>query len=94
MNARCAPGGSIRVEVTDRFDQVAGPAVERSVTRSRATAWRTRSPGNATPTIPTGRDQGMYWRKLRFHLHDAELFSFRFKDLAGDSAQFKTEKEW
>ena len=27
----------------------------------------------------------MYWRKLKFYTHDAELFSFRFKNLAEDA---------
>jgi hypothetical protein len=46
------------------------------------------------PAIPAGRGQELYWRKLKFHLRDAELFSFRFLDSVEDEDPYKTEKEW
>ena len=94
INAVCAPGGSVCVEVLDRHDRVvpgcsmaecdpfAGDAVVHQVT------W------NGSPAIPAGREQGLYWRKLRFRLCDAELYSFTFTAPIEDLGEFKTEKEW
>jgi hypothetical protein len=94
INARCAPGGSIRVEVLNRFGEVldectkdncdpfTGDSTDHTVT------WK------GDPVIPAGRGQMLYWRKLKIHLRDAELFSFRFFDPVDDTEQYKTEKEW
>ena len=94
INARCAPGGSVRVEVTNRYDEVVGNCtrensdpftgddVEHTVT------WK------GDPGIPAGRGQKLYWRKIKFYLRDTELFSFRFDDPAKDKNQYITEKEW
>ncbi len=81
INARCAPGGSVRVEVADSNDDVigscsidrndpfTGDAVEHTVTWS------------GDPAIPLEPDERASLRKVRFYLRDAELFSFRFADL-------------
>ena len=94
INARCAPGGSIRVEVLDRDDRVLahctadicdpfdGDSLDHKVT------W------NGDPTIPAGRGQDLYWRKLKLYIRDAELFSFRFTHSIEDPDPYKTEKEW
>jgi len=79
INARCAPGGSVRVEVAGHDDEVIGPCTkDRSDpftgdSVSHTATWA----GDAS--IPTTHGQGT-WRKLRFYLRDAELFSFRFTD--------------
>ena len=94
VNARCAPGGSLRVEITDRFDRVAEPCSRDNCDPisgdqvAQIVTWL------GSPKIPAGRDQGMFWRKVKFYLQNAELFSFRFKDLVEDEQGFKTEKEW
>ena len=94
VNAKCAPGGSVRVEVADRFDQVAEPCNRDNCDPLTGDSVANTVTWQGSPKIPTGRDRGMFWRKLKFYLHDAELFSFRFKDLVEDQKQFKTEKEW
>ncbi len=94
INARCAPGGSVGVEVVDRFDRVAGDCslehcdhfVGDSV--AHTVSW------NGDSRVPAGRDKGLYWRKVKFVLRDAELFSFCFADSVEDQRQYKTEKEW
>ena len=94
VNVKCAMGGSLRVEVTDRFDRVAGACSREDCDPVRGDSVAQTVTWQGDPTIPSGRDQGMYWRKLKFYLHDAELFSFHFKKPAEDAQQYKTEKEW
>jgi hypothetical protein len=72
INAVCGSGGSIRVEVVDRFDEVVDGC----------------SKENCDPFTGDEVNHTMSWkgkqtvkgkhRKLRFYLRDAELFSFRF----------------
>lgn len=84
INARCHPGGSIAVELVDWRDEVlpgygradcdafTGDSVRHTVT------WQG---GGAIPEAPADRaaypgpETGRL-RKIRFHLHHAELFSF------------------
>ena len=66
----------------DNCDPFTGDGVEHTIT------W------NGNSAIPAGRGQDLYWRKLKFTIRDAELFSFRFADLAEDASPYKTEKEW
>lgn len=80
INAKCAPGGSIRVEIVNRLDEAVGNCTKENCdsfagdSTSHIVTWQ----GN--PAIPSGRDGRLYWRKIRFFLRDAELFSFRFAD--------------
>ena len=84
INAKCRPGGSIHVEVVDRYndpiepctkqncDPVTGDSIEHTVT------WK------GSPEVPAGRHVRRFMRKLRFFLKDAEIFSFRFADSDDD----------
>ena len=78
INARCAPGGSVRVEVADRYDDVIAPCSRDACdpftgdSVSHTVTW------NGDPAVPAGKTERLYWRKLRFFLKDAELFSCRF----------------
>ena len=94
INAACAPGGSVSVEVLDRHDMVVpGCGIEDSdAFTGDAVAHRMTWKGH--PRVPGGREQGLYWRKLRFRICDAELFSFSFTSAAEDRSEFTTEKEW
>ena len=73
INARCGNEGSIRVEVTDPFDQTIEPCSKEHCdvftgdSVSHTVTWK------EDPTIPVRS-----WRRLRFYLRDAELFSFHF----------------
>ena len=78
INAKCAPGGSIRVEVADRHDDVIEPCLKEHCdpftgdSCSHTVTWK------GDPRIPAGSEERRFWRKLRFFLQDAELFSFHF----------------
>ena len=80
INARCAPGGSIRVEIADRKDDVIAPCTKEACDpftgddTAHTVTWK----GNALTPVP--EDARVCWRKIRFFLRDAELFSFRFAD--------------
>lgn len=94
INAKCEHGGSIQAEVLGRDDRTIGSckiedsdAFEGDST-SHLMTWQD------DPEIPAGRGQELYWRKVRFHIRNAELFSFRFSDAVEDMDPFKTEKEW
>ena len=90
INAKVAPGGAIRVEIVNRKDEVIGdcskedcdPITGDSV--AHTVTWK------AKPTIPAGRVEETYWRKIRLFLRDAELFSFRF---AGEEAEDRTSRQ-
>lgn len=94
INGRCGPGGSIRVEVTNRDDEVLGTCSVENCDAFEGDETNHIMTWSGDPTVPAGRGQNLYWRKLRFHLVDAELFSFRFADSIEDPSPFKTEKEW
>ena len=76
LNGRCAPGGYVRAEVLDannnpiqgfekqNCDVFDGDSVTHTVT------WKGQS------RIPYEGDD-LFWRRLRFFLRDAEIFSFR-----------------
>ena len=87
INARCAPGGSVQVEVADRYDEALEPCLKERCDPftgdnvAHTVTWA----GN--PDIPAGvgsrwggPGERTYWRKLRFFLRDAELYSFHFED--------------
>jgi hypothetical protein len=94
INAKCAPAGSIRAEVVNRFDEVIGECTKQNSDPFTGNSVAHTVTWQGNPTIPAGRGHGLYWRKIRFYLRDAELFSFRFSDPLEDTDQYKTEKEW
>ena len=73
INAKCNPGGSIRVTVTDATDNVLGPCTEADCDAftgdgvAHTVTWRDDA------SIPPAK-----WRRLQFSITDAELFAFRF----------------
>ncbi|MFH0964094.1 MAG: hypothetical protein V2A58_08775, partial [Planctomycetota bacterium] len=73
INARCAPGGSVRVEVCDNFDEALEPCTFANCDPMTGDSVAHTVTWKGSAEIPV-RD----WRKLRFALRDAELFSFRF----------------
>jgi len=80
INGKCAPGGAIRVEVTDGCDRVLpGCSVEENdvFTGDKVAHEETWRGSAAIPFEKTPRGWPQV-RKLRFYLRDAELFSFRF----------------
>jgi hypothetical protein len=79
INARCAPGGYVRVEVADHTDEVIEPCSRDSCDPFTGDSVRHTVTWNGEAGIPTTHGRGT-WRKLRFFLRDAELFSFRFTD--------------
>lgn len=75
INARCGSRGYVRAEVEDQFQNTVEPCSGENSdpftgdSTSHTMTWK----GNqAIPHKP--------WRKLVFHLRDAEIFSFRFSD--------------
>ena len=82
INAKCNPGGSVRVEIADNSDEVVGScSVDRSDAFTGDSVSHTVTWGGDA-TIPAGDEYRSTYRKVRFFLRDAELFSFRFKDSA------------
>lgn len=79
INARCRAGGSVRVAVLDRDNRpVDGCGIEQSDAFA----------GDAIRTVATwqgGDEAGPAgrWRKVLFHLRDADLFAFRFASADG-----------
>ena len=94
INATCGPGGSVRVEVLNRDEQILGSCNLESADPFESDSTDHTMTWNGDPTIPAGRGQDLYWRKLRFYLRNAELHSFRFTHSIEDPDPFKTEKEW
>ena len=81
INARCAPGGSVRVEVADRLDDVVEPCSKERSDPFTGDSVRHTVTWDGDPRIPVGPEAPNF-RKLRFFLRDAELFSFQFADPA------------
>ena len=79
INARCEPGGSVRVEVAGHDDEVIEPCSKERSDPFTGDSVRHTVTWAGDPAIPTTTGHGT-WRKLRFYLRDAELFSFRFTD--------------
>lgn len=94
INARCGPEGSIRAEILNRDDRTLGACTIENSDAFEGDATAHVMSWKADTEIPAGRGQDLYWRKIRFHLRNAELFSFKFTDAVEDSDPFKTEKEW
>jgi hypothetical protein len=87
INARCAPGGSVRVEVADRYDEPLEPCLKERCNPFTGDSVAHTVTWAGSPDIPAGvgsrwggPGERTYWRKLRFFLRDAELFSFHFED--------------
>lgn len=83
INARCRPGGSIRVEVTDRFDDVIEPCARDRCDPFTGDATAHVVTWQGSSDIPAGDDERRVWRKLRFFLRDAEIYTFRLADARG-----------
>ena len=79
INARCEPGGSVRVEVAGHDDEVIEPCSKERSDPFTGDSVKHTVTWAGDPAIPTTTGHGT-WRKLRFYLRDAELFSFRFTD--------------
>ena len=87
INARCAPGGSVRVEVADRYDEPLEPCLKEQCDTFTGDSVAHTVTWAGKPDIPAGvgsrwggPGERTYWRKLRFFLRDAELYSFHFED--------------
>ena len=78
INAKCAPGGSLKVEIVNRKDDVVGQCSRENCDVFTGDGVAHKVTWNGNPTIPAGREGDVYWRKVRFFLDDAELFSFQF----------------
>ena len=78
--------GSVRVEIAYNRDEVVGScSVDRSEAFTGDSVSHTMTWGG-DPTIPAGDEESSTFRKVRFFLRDAELFSFRFKDSAAPAS--------
>ena len=76
INGRCQPGGTIRAEVVDAnnatipgFDRESCDVFTGDLT-AHVVSWKGQT------QIPS-EGQGLFFRRLRFYLKDAEIFSFR-----------------
>ena len=78
INAKCAPGGSVRVDIADRYDEVIGECSKERNDAFTGDSTAHTVTWQGDPTIPAGQEERTYWRRIRFFLRDAELFSFRF----------------
>jgi hypothetical protein len=94
INAKCGPGGSIQAEVLNRDDRTIGSCKMEASDAFEGDSTSHLMTWQDDPEIPAGRGQDLYWRKVRFHIRNAELFSFHFSDAVKDTDPFKTEKEW
>ena len=94
INGRCYLNGSIRIEILDRDNKVLGSCTKEACDPFGGDSTHHTMTWKSNPRIPTGRGQDLYWRKLRIHLRNAELFSFRFTHSIDDPDPYKTEKEW
>jgi len=79
INGKCGAGGSIRVEVADRYDEVVSPCSKANCDPFVGDAVEHTVTWNHDPAIPLDGHQGTASvRKLRFFLRNAEIYSFRF----------------
>ena len=85
INARCRPGGYVRVEVTDAQDRPLPGATEADCDPFTGDALTHTVTWNGSPAIPPAdagildpRRPGAPFRRLRFSLRNAELYSFQF----------------
>ena len=77
INARCRPGGSIRVEVADRHDRVLDPCSRDACDPFAGDSVQHVVSWAGNPHVPKSAGDGD-WRVLRFFLRDADLYSFTF----------------
>ena len=83
INARCRPGGSVRVEIADRHDDAIEPCRKQNCDAFSGDAVAHTVTWSGSPDVPAGNTENLVWRKIRFFLRDAELFSFRFAGSQG-----------
>ena len=81
LNACCAPGGWIRVELRDADDNVIGPCSAASCDPVTGDATAHTVTWQGAPEIPVAPLRQSH-RRLIFTLRDAELFSFTFDTAA------------
>ena len=79
INARCRPGGSVRVEVADRSDTVIGGCAKDDCDAMTGDSVAHTVTWNGRPELPASARESANWRSLRFFLRDAELYSFCFQ---------------
>ena len=82
INAKCNPGGSVRVEVADNRDEIVGACSADRSDPFTGDSVRHTAMWGGDPAIPAGDEERTNFRKVRFYIRDAELFSFRFTDSA------------
>lgn len=83
INAKCGVSGSVKVEVVDHNNNVIGSCSKDNCDPLTGDSVKHTVTWNRDASIPTSRGHGT-WRKLRFFLKDAELFSFRFTNVMED----------
>jgi hypothetical protein len=82
INAKCAPGGYVRVEVVDRHDEIVPSCSKDHCDRFGGDSVKHTVTWKGKPLIGHAPDErGRQVCKLRFFLRDAELFSFRFEGI-------------
>ena len=89
INAKCAPGGYVRVEVADQNDDVVGACSRERCDPLTGDSVRHTVTWNGDAGIPLASDERHSFRKLRFFLRDAELFSFRSTGSAAADSHVK-----
>ena len=77
INARCRPGGSIRVEVADRRDAVIEPCSRDACDPFAGDSVQHVVRWGGDPRVAGPEGDGD-WRVLHFFLRDADLYSFTF----------------
>ena len=81
MNAACGPNGCIKVEVADQFgnslpgNQLADCDVFTGDSVCHEMTWQ----GDPTALVPGGDYDARIYRRLRFVMRNAELYSFRME---------------
>ena len=84
INAKCAPGGAVRVEVADQYDDVIGSCSVDSCDAFTGDSVKHTVTWSGDPSVPVQQEEKAGLRKVRFFLRDAEVFSFRFADSPED----------
>ena len=92
INARCAPGGHIKVAVTDPEHKVIEPCSLENCDPFIADSLDHKVTWKGKSHIAGQAETGLYWRRLHFVLNDAELFSLRFAGAEQSDFSFARDK--